>query len=58
MTIAGFTALYGALAVVEVMLMLHFIRKGPYAGKGGDTAARPVRKPAIANDGMTPIPAE
>ena len=58
MTIAGFTALYGALAVVEVMLMLHFIRKGPYSDKGGDTASRPAHKPAIADDGMTPVPAE
>ncbi|WP_429911978.1 cytochrome ubiquinol oxidase subunit I [Glycocaulis sp.] len=57
MTIAGFTVLYGALAVVEVMLMLHFIRKGPYAGKGGDVARRPTHKP-VASDGMTPIPAE
>ncbi len=29
-TIAGFTLLYGALAVVEVKLMLHAIKKGPF----------------------------
>jgi cytochrome d ubiquinol oxidase subunit I len=29
-TIAGFTLLYGALAVVEVKLLLHTIRKGPF----------------------------
>ncbi|MEX6508607.1 cytochrome ubiquinol oxidase subunit I [Jiella sp. M17.18] len=28
-TIAGFTALYGALAVVEVMLMVRAVKKGP-----------------------------
>ena len=30
-TIAGFTLLYGALAVVEVRLILHAIKKGPFA---------------------------
>ena len=29
-TMVGFTVLYGALAVVEVMLMIHLIRQGPY----------------------------
>ena len=29
-TIVGFTVLYGALAVVEVRLMLHAIKKGPF----------------------------
>ncbi len=29
-TIVGFTLLYGALAVVEVRLMLHAIKKGPF----------------------------
>jgi cytochrome d ubiquinol oxidase subunit I len=29
-TIVGFTLLYGSLAVVEVRLMLHAIRKGPF----------------------------
>jgi len=57
MTIAGFTALYGALAVVEVMLMLHFIRKGPYSGKQGDSAKGARDRRADAG-GMAPIPAE
>jgi cytochrome d ubiquinol oxidase subunit I len=30
-TIVGFTVLYGALAVVEVGLLLHAIKKGPFA---------------------------
>ncbi|RZJ41909.1 MAG: cytochrome bd-I ubiquinol oxidase subunit CydA, partial [Brevundimonas sp.] len=30
-TIIGFTVLYGALAVIEVGLMLHAIKKGPFA---------------------------
>jgi cytochrome bd ubiquinol oxidase subunit I len=30
-TIIGFTLLYGALAVIEVGLMVRFIRRGPYA---------------------------
>ncbi|MBU2167728.1 MAG: cytochrome ubiquinol oxidase subunit I, partial [Alphaproteobacteria bacterium] len=33
-TIIGFTVLYGALAVVEVGLILHTIKKGPFAGHG------------------------
>jgi cytochrome d ubiquinol oxidase subunit I len=32
LTIAGFTVVYGVLAVIEVRLMLHAIRKGPDAG--------------------------
>jgi cytochrome d ubiquinol oxidase subunit I len=30
LTMAGFTVLYGVLAVIEVTLMVHLIRKGPY----------------------------
>jgi cytochrome d ubiquinol oxidase subunit I len=46
LTIAGFTALYGALAVIEVRLMLAAIRKGPeIAGVIDDHA--PIR-PAAA----------
>ena len=33
-TIIGFTVLYGALAVVEVGLILRTIKKGPFAGHG------------------------
>lgn len=52
-TIIGFTALYGALAVIEVMLMIHFIRKGPYPEENG----RPVRE--VRNGaGIDPLPAE
>jgi len=51
-TMVGFTVLYGALAVVEVMLMLHLIRKGPYPseprGATGEANA----------PGFAPVPAE
>jgi cytochrome d ubiquinol oxidase subunit I len=36
MTIVGFTALYGALAVIEVGLMIRFIRRGPYFHDEGE----------------------
>jgi cytochrome d ubiquinol oxidase subunit I len=44
MTIAGFTLLYGALAVVEVGLIVRTIRRGPYAHSEAphDFAALPV----------------
>ncbi|ESQ79812.1 cytochrome ubiquinol oxidase subunit I [Asticcacaulis sp. YBE204] len=35
LTIAGFTALYGTLAVIEVKLLLKTIKTGPYASKFG-----------------------
>jgi cytochrome d ubiquinol oxidase subunit I len=54
-TIAGFTLLYGALAVVEVGLMVRYIRRGPYAvheefdGRSVPTSGlRPVLAPAPA----------
>ncbi len=52
LTIIGFTVLYGALAVVEVMLMLHLIRKGPYPNE-----PRGVTGEANA-PGFAPAPAE
>jgi cytochrome d ubiquinol oxidase subunit I len=36
MTIVGFTVLYGALAVIEVGLMIRFIRRGPYFHHEGE----------------------
>ncbi|MFW6300687.1 MAG: cytochrome ubiquinol oxidase subunit I [Oceanicaulis sp.] len=38
MTMVGFTVLYGVLAVIEVMLMVHLIRKGPYPDTAGRAA--------------------
>ncbi len=37
-TILGFTAVYGVLAVIEVRLMLHAIKKGPDAATGDGTS--------------------
>jgi cytochrome bd ubiquinol oxidase subunit I len=37
-TIVGFTLLYGALAVVEIGLMVRTVRRGPYAHEGGHAA--------------------
>lgn len=50
-TIVGFTLLYGALAVIEVRLMIAAIRKGP------DEHRAPAPAPASPN-GYAPIPAE
>ena len=50
-TIIGFTFLYGALAVIEVRLMLAAIRKGP------DEHRATAPMPASPN-GYAPIPAE
>lgn len=51
LTIAGFTIVYGTLAVIEVRLMLAAIRKGPEIAKVVDSfdpgrSARPVLQPA------------
>ena len=53
LTIAGFTIVYGALAVIEVRLMLAAIRKGPEASKvidsfdpGRAEPGRPALQPA------------
>jgi len=50
-TIIGFTVIYGALAVIEVRLMLAAIRKGP------DTPHKPAPAPET-HGGYAPIPAE
>jgi cytochrome d ubiquinol oxidase subunit I len=39
LTIAGFTLVYGVLAVIEVRLMLAAIRKGPEADQVSDDAS-------------------
>ncbi len=52
-TIIGFTALYGALAIVEVRLMLSQIKKGPIEhAPEGATAPQPI------GGGYAPLPAE
>ena len=49
MTIVGFTVIYGALAVVEVKLMIAAIRKGPYQSVFGrmheEGETSPLRRP-------------
>ncbi len=50
-TIIGFTVIYGALAIIEVRLMLAAIRKGPDEHRARGSA------PAAPN-GYAPIPAE
>ena len=50
-TIIGFTVLYGALAVVEVGLILHAIKKGPFAEQEAfaeSDAPTPTPAPAVA----------
>ncbi len=53
-TIIGFTALYGALAVVEVRLILYAIKKGPFheqetfSAPAPEAPATPVAAPAVA----------
>ncbi|WP_446745968.1 cytochrome ubiquinol oxidase subunit I [Sphingomonas sp. OTU376] len=51
LTIIGFTALYGALAVIEVRLMLASIKKGP-------EEYRPATAPAPAGPDFHAVPAE
>jgi len=45
-TLVGFTALYGTLAVIEVRLMLSAIRKGPYDQEEPEPEPAPGRGPA------------
>jgi cytochrome d ubiquinol oxidase subunit I len=52
-TIVGFTVLYGALAVVEVSLILRTIKKGPFA----EQEAFPAPDPASSDAPPTPAPA-
>jgi cytochrome bd ubiquinol oxidase subunit I len=49
-TIIGFTLLYGALAVVEVGLMVRYVRRGPYAihETAGEASSHPGINPAPA----------
>jgi len=50
-TIIGFTVLYGALAVVEVGLILHAIKKGPFAEQEAfaeSDSPTPTPAPAVA----------
>ncbi|XBQ17642.1 MAG: cytochrome ubiquinol oxidase subunit I [Oceanicaulis sp.] len=56
LTMVGFTVLYGVLAVVEVMLMVHFIRKGPYPEEKGRPAPEAPRGDRDGARGL--IPAE
>jgi len=51
-TIAGFTLLYGALAVIEVKLMIAAIRKGPIEDHAAPT---PITG---SSNGYAPLPAE
>jgi cytochrome d ubiquinol oxidase subunit I len=51
-TIIGFTLLYGALAVIEVRLMLAAIRKGPLEHDEAPSGA------AAPGAGYAPLPAE
>jgi len=52
LTITGFTALYGVLAVIEVMLMIHYVRKGPYPDQHRQGAMNPTP------GAYAPMPAE
>jgi cytochrome bd ubiquinol oxidase subunit I len=56
MTIAGFTLLYAVLAVIEVMLMIHYIRKGPYPEL--ESGGEPERARPVTDDGRRAVPAE
>ncbi len=52
-TIVGFTLLYGALAIVEIGLILHAIKKGPFAeqelfGASETGGGAPTPAPAVA----------
>jgi len=39
-TLAGFVVLYTTLAIIEIRLMLKYIRKGPDEAESGDDPAR------------------
>lgn len=57
-TIVGFTVLYGALALIEVRLMLATIRKGPDRTVGRPPEGAPVSRPVGHREDFTAIPAE
>jgi cytochrome d ubiquinol oxidase subunit I len=48
LTITGFTLFYGALAIVEVGLILHSIKKGPFADQEADQQLAAEGAPAVA----------
>ena len=50
-TIIGFSLLYGTLAVIEIGLMVRFIRRGPYAihETAGEASHHPVTPPTPAS---------
>jgi cytochrome d ubiquinol oxidase subunit I len=52
-TIAGFTAIYSTLLVIEARLMLSAIRKGPEPGEPGAAAVN-----RTSGSGYAPLPAE
>ena len=54
LTMIGFTALYGILAVIEVMLMVRAIRQGPVAS--GPTAQTVPGSAAHAPNAAIPAP--
>ena len=47
-TIAGFTILYGALAVIEVGLILRAVKKGPFAQHDIPDEPQAEGEPAVA----------
>ena len=51
LTIAGFTLMYGVMAVIEIALMVKVVRKGPYESKLGrmhdDPEVSPTDDPAL-----------
>ena len=50
-TIIGFSLLYGTLAVIEIGLMVRFIRRGPYAihETAGEASHHPAMPPTPAS---------
>jgi cytochrome d ubiquinol oxidase subunit I len=57
-TIVGFTLIYGALAVVEIGLIVRTVRRGPYANAADPAAELPNRFDTPRTGGMDlPVPA-
>lgn len=56
MTIVGFTVLYAVLAVIEVMLMIYFIKKGPYSELESEDPSPSAGR--ASDDGLAAVPAE
>jgi cytochrome d ubiquinol oxidase subunit I len=52
-TIIGFTLMYGALAVIEVKLLIKTIKKGPYAAKMGHMHDEAETSPLEGGKGVT-----